>query len=64
MKVTMYIRDEEVEVRVYNDLTTVTVRALQDDLINLSVDHNVAHDSERAGLAPGEIPVELDNEED
>jgi hypothetical protein len=60
----MYIRDEEVEVRVYNDLTTVTVKVVQNDLINLSVDHNPNHDAERAGLAPGEIPVELDFQED
>jgi len=64
MRVAIWVRDEEVDVRIHNDLTTVTVKTLQDDLINLSVDHNPNHDSERAGLAPGELPVELEDEDD
>jgi hypothetical protein len=64
MRITMWIRDEDIDIRVHNDLTTVSVNAMQSDLINLSVDHNSNHVSEKVGLAPGEIPVELTDEDE
>jgi hypothetical protein len=64
MRVTIWLRNDEVDVRVHNDLTTVAVNVMQPDLINLSVDHNPDHVSEKAGLAPGELPVELEDEEE
>jgi hypothetical protein len=64
MRIAMWIRDQDVDVRIHNDLTTVSVNVMQSDLINLSVDHNPNHVSEQAGLAPGEIPVELTDEDE
>jgi len=64
MRITMWVRDQEVDVRIHNDLTTVTVNVMQPDLINLSVDHNPDHVSQQAGLASGELPVEEEDEDD
>jgi hypothetical protein len=64
MRITMWVRDQDVDVRILNDLTTVSVNVMQSDLINLSVDHNPNHVGEQAGLAPGELPVDIEDEEE